>query len=102
MKKLILIILTVFQLNCFAQTSKQEYNFNYKVKEVLGDLNKDDLLDKVIITQDTLNENAPYRLQIFFQQPDRQFKLIATSVKMIEAQYPYGRDGYTLEIDSLI
>ena len=30
--------------------------------EVEGDLNKDSLPDKAIVTQDTLNENAPYRL----------------------------------------
>jgi uncharacterized protein YegP (UPF0339 family) len=62
--------------------------------EVEGDLNKDNLPDKLIITQDTLNENAPYRLQVFFKEPNGQFKLIITSTKIIAPQYPDGRKGY--------
>jgi hypothetical protein len=63
---------------------------------VEGDLNKDKLVDKVVITQDTLNENAPYRLQVFFKEANGQSKLIASSTKIIEPQYPDGRDGYSL------
>jgi len=62
--------------------------------EVSGDLNKDSLSDKVIVTQDTLNKNAPYKLQIFFKEPNGEFKLIVTSTKIIEPQYPNGRDGW--------
>ncbi len=62
--------------------------------EVEGDLNKDGLPDKVIVTQDTVHENAPYRLQVFFKEPSGQYKLIVTSTKIIEPQYPDGRDGY--------
>ena len=62
--------------------------------EVLGDLNKDNLTDKVIVTQDTLNENAPYRLQVFFKEQNGQSKLIATSIKLIAPEYPNGKDGY--------
>lgn len=63
--------------------------------EVEGDLNKDSLPDKVIVTQDTVHENAPYRLQVFFKEPSGQYKLIVTSTKIIEPQYPDGRDGYS-------
>ena len=94
MKKLTLIILILFELNGFAQTSTENYNFSHKIREVIGDLNKDNLLDKVIVTQDTLNENAPYRIQIFFNQPNGNSKLIVTSTKIIEPQYPDGKDGY--------
>lgn len=62
--------------------------------EVEGDLNKDSLLDKVIVTQDTINENAPYQLQVFFKEPNGNYKLIVTSTKIIEPQYPDGREGY--------
>ncbi len=62
--------------------------------EVKGDLNKDNLVDKVIITQDTLNINAPYRLQIFFEEPNGLSKLIVTTSKIIEPQYPNGKEGY--------
>ncbi|HRH51667.1 MAG TPA: hypothetical protein PLP23_23160 [Panacibacter sp.] len=94
MKKILLTVFILFQINSFAQTDIKNYNFSHKVMEVTGDLNKDGLPDKVSVTQDTLNENAPYRLQIFFKDNKGQFKLIATSTKIIEPQYPDGRNGY--------
>lgn len=95
MKQLLLIILIIFQFDSFAQTDTNRYSFNFKVAEVEGDLNKDSLIDKVVITQDTLNEKAPYRLQIFFTEPNGKLKLIVSSNKIIEPQYPDGRDGYS-------
>ena len=94
MKKYFLLILILSHLNVFTQISTQDYNFSYKVMEVTGDLNKDGLADKVVVTQDTLNENAPYRLQVFFKEAAGEWTLKATSVKIIEPQYPNGRDGY--------
>lgn len=94
MKRFILPIFILFQLDSFAQTDTISYNFDHKIMEVVGDLNKDNLQDKVIVTQDTLSEKAPYRLQVFFKEPNGQFKLIVTSAKIIEPQYPDGRDGY--------
>ncbi len=94
MKQAVLTIFLLLQLDSFAQTDITNYNFNHIVMEVNGDLNKDNLTDKVIVTQDTLNENAPYRLQIFFKEPSGQLKLIVSSTKLIESQYPDGRDGY--------
>jgi len=84
----------LFQLDSFAQTGTVNYNFDHNIMEVSGDLNKDSLSDKVIVTQDTLNKNAPYKLQIFFKEPNGEFKLIVTSTKIIEPQYPNGRDGW--------
>lgn len=94
MKQLILIISVLFHLNGLAQTDTINYNFDHKITEVAGDLNKDNLPDKVIVTQDTLNEKAPYRLQVFFSESSGQFKLIVTSTKIIEPQYPDGKNGY--------
>ena len=88
MRQIILTILFLFQLDSFAQTITKDYNFTHKIMEISGDLNKDSLTDKVIVTQDTLNENAPYKLQIFFKEPSGQSKLIVTSIKIIEPQYP--------------
>ena len=93
MRQLLLTFLIIFQLDSFAQTASK-LNFDHKVMEVRGDLNKDSLVDKVVVTQDTLNENAPYRLQIFFNEPNGPSKLIVTSTKIIEPQHPDGRDGY--------
>ena len=94
MKKLILLLLLLICVNTFSQTTSKKDTFTLLVTKVLGDLNKDNLEDKVVVTQDTINENAPYKLQIFFAQPNGQFKLIATSTKIIAPQYPNGRDGY--------
>lgn len=94
MRQFILTILILFQLDSFAQTDTVNYNFDHKIMEVIGDLNKDNLPDKVIVTQDTLNENAPYRLQVFFKEPNGEFKLIVTTTKIIEPQYPNGRNSY--------
>jgi hypothetical protein len=94
MNQLILTILTLFQLDSFAQSDTIEDNFNHKIIEVSGDLNKDNLIDKVIVTQDTLNEKAPYRLQVFFAEPNGKFKLAVASTKIIEPRYPDGRDGF--------
>ena len=94
MKQFILTIFVLLHLDSSAQNGTIHYNFDHKIMEVSGDLNKDNLLDKVIVSQDTLNENAPYRLQVFFKEPNGQFKLMVTSTKIIEPQYPNGRDGY--------
>ncbi|MFL9832048.1 hypothetical protein ABS764_14445 [Flavobacterium sp. ST-87] len=94
MKKLILLPLLLICVNTFSQTKSKKDTFTLLVTKVHGDLNKDNLEDKVVVTQDTINENAPYKLQIFFAQPNGQFKLIATSTKIITPQYPDGRDGY--------
>ena len=95
MKQIFLTILILFQLDSFAQTDTKNNRFNHKIMEVEGDLNKDNLVDKVVVTQDTLNENAPYKLQIFFKEPNGLSKLIVSSTEIIEPQYPDGRDGYS-------
>jgi hypothetical protein len=94
MKHFFIFFLILFQLKILAQTNATKYNFSKKITEVTGDLNKDNLPDKVIVTQDIIHEDAPYRLQIFFIQPNGQFKLIVTSINIIEPQYPHGRNGY--------
>ncbi len=94
MKKLILLILLLICVHTFSQTKNKKDTFTFLVTKVLGDLNKDNLEDKVIVTQDTINQNSPYKLQIFFAQPNGDFKLITTSTKIIAPQYPDGRDGY--------
>lgn len=94
MKQILIILLIVLQVNGFAQADTTQSNFNYPVLEVTGDLNKDNLPDKVVVTQDTLNEIAPYQLQIFFKEKSGGYKLVTASSKIIEPQYPEGRGGY--------
>ena len=94
MKHYILLFFILINFKSFSQTDITKVNFNYKISEVLGDLNKDKLLDKVIVSKDTLNENAPYKLEVFFQDLKGQFKLFIISTKIILPDYPIGRDGY--------
>ena len=94
MKKLILVILLLICADAFSQTKNKKDTFTFLVTKVIGDLNKDNLDDKVIVIQDTINQKSPYKLQIFFAQPNAEFKLIATSTKIIAPQYPDGREGY--------
>lgn len=95
MKHLLLTLFTLIHLYSYTQTVTTNYHFTHKVMEVEGDLNKDSLPDKAIVTQDTLNEKAPYRLQVFFKEPNGNYKRIVTSTKIIEPQYPDGRGGYS-------
>lgn len=95
MRKFILTSFIFFQLICFSQTKGEEYNFSHKIIEVFGDLNKDNLPDKAIVTQDTLHEKAPYRLQVFFKEANGTFKLVATSLTIIAPQYPNGQKEYS-------
>ena len=76
MNQAILTFLILLQLNSFAQQKNAILNFDYKIIEVVGDLNKDSLPDKVIVTQDTLNEKAPYKIEVFFKEPNGKLKLI--------------------------
>jgi hypothetical protein len=62
------------------------------VSTVKGDLNKDKLIDSVIVSQDTIAPTFPYKLQIFFSAPDGTPVLIASSSKVIEPQYPDGKE----------
>ncbi len=94
MKQSLLILLIIFQLKSSAQTGTDHSHFNYHVMEAEGDLNKDNVADKVVVCQDSLNDNAPYRLQIFFKEGNGRSKLIVSSTTIIEPQYPDGRDSY--------
>jgi hypothetical protein len=94
MKKYILVIVLLIVVDTFSQANDEKDNFTFLVSTVIGDLNKDNLEDIVIVKQDTTNQNSPYKLQIYFAQPNGELKLIATSTKIIAPQYPDGRDGY--------
>lgn len=94
MKQILIILLTVLQVNSFAQSDTTRYNFDHIIMTVAGDLNKDNLPDKVVVIQDTLSETAPYQVQIFFKEKSGDYKLVTASSKVIEPQYPEGKGGY--------
>ena len=91
MKKLFVLLLLI-SVNVCAQNKTQP--FKVLIEEVKGDLNKDGLPDLVKLTQDTLEDEAPYRLQVFFAQPGGKWKLIVSSDQVIAPQFPNGKDGY--------
>ncbi|MEO6175031.1 MAG: hypothetical protein ABIP27_07760 [Flavobacterium circumlabens] len=72
----------------------QKDNFTKKITKVNGDLNKDGLADYVLVLQDTLSDNAPYKLEIYFAEANGSFKRILSSVKAIDPAFPEGKKGY--------
>lgn len=94
MKKTLFIALMLLScIRVYSQNISLNNNFNVQIREDEGDLNKDGLIDRVIVSMDTINETRPLRLQIFFSQPDGKFKLMVSSTKIIEAQYPIEKKG---------
>lgn len=90
--KLICLFLILFPSALFAQKSRS--HFTHEITRLKGDLNKDKIDDLVIVTQDTLNDIAPYKLEIFFTQPGNKSKLIVSTTKAIGPQYPEGKNGF--------
>lgn len=90
MNKLCIFVFLFICSNVFAQNRKA--NFDHTVMTAEGDLNKDGIKDVVIVMQDTLQESAPYRIQVFFRDAQKELQLITSSTKLIEAQYPDGRE----------
>jgi len=91
MKKILLLICALTQINIYAHAQKIKDNFNCTVRTEKGDLNKDVLTDKIIVSMDTVNESQPLRLQIFFLKPNGKYVLHVSTEKLIEPQYPDGK-----------
>ncbi|MCV9931584.1 hypothetical protein OIU80_04765 [Flavobacterium sp. LS1R47] len=94
MNKAILFLLVFITSSLIAQKNNQKDKFVVQIKKVKGDLNKDNLADLVVVTQDTINEKAPYKVEVFFAQPNGAFKQIVSTTKAIDNQYPEGKNGY--------
>lgn len=90
MKKIIVLILAFTQTIVYAQQKKVKDNFNVQIRLEKGDLNKDGLTDKTVIMMDTIDTTVPLRLQIFFLQPNKKFKMVFSSTDVIEPQYVNG------------
>ncbi|WP_316847962.1 hypothetical protein [Pedobacter psychrodurus] len=90
MKRIIVLFLVLVQTVVYAQQKKAKDNFNVQIRLEEGDLNKDGLIDKTVITMDTIAASVPLRLQIFFLQPNKKFKLVFSSTDVIEPQYVNG------------
>jgi len=91
MIKRFLVLMLLISLKVGAQNKKND--FHNLITEVRGDLNRDGFPDLIRVTQDTIADTRPYRLQVFFTQPNGKLKLIVTTDQVIEAEFPNGRDG---------
>jgi len=95
MKNKLLIFLVLASMNMYAQQQKNIEHFTVRVREEVGDLNKDGLQDKVILTMDTVDAQQPLKLQIFLLQSNRKLRLEFSSKEVFNPQYPnekYGGD----------
>lgn len=92
----ILFFLLLAPFTTFCQNDQVELSFNNLVSLVYGDMNNDGVMDVAMVSQDTINEFAPYRLEIFFTQKNGDKKLIISTDKAIQPQFPNGRNQYTL------
>ncbi|MFV8282861.1 hypothetical protein ACNKXS_15050 [Christiangramia marina] len=86
-----LLFLLIFLpiINSYAQT---ESNFDHFVMSEIGKINNDKIIDSVAITQDTIDEKRPYRLEVFFGQNDKSYKLALKTDKAILLNFPGGRN----------
>lgn len=89
MRKLILLILLSAHTGLYSQNRKSADNFTEIVGVEEGDLNKDNVTDKMIATTIKTDETRPFRFQIFLSQPgSKKLKLVVSTTKLFESQYP--------------
>ncbi|KFC19455.1 hypothetical protein [Chryseobacterium sp. FH1] len=90
-KQIFIINLMLISLVVNGQQQISNSTFTVSVREEIGDLNGDGLADKVAIKMDTADITKPLQLEIFFQQKDSKYKLVASSTKLLAPQY--NKDG---------
>lgn len=97
MKKLfpyIILVLFLTSSNLHSQNATDKNNFSFQVQDEEGDLNNDNLPDHIVLKMDTITETRPLRLQIYLSQPNNNPpKLIISTTKLIESQYPSYKNG---------
>jgi len=76
----------------YSQNTVSKDNFTFQVQEE-GDLNNDKINDKIVLEMNLEDETRPLRLQIFLSQPDKKLKLVVSSTRIIESQYPIHKKG---------
>lgn len=93
MTKTLLIFLVLTQITIYGQTQKLKDTFTITIRNEEGDLNNDGLIDKVLLKMDTINETQPLKLEIYFLQKDKKYKLNVSTEKLMRPQYPNGKYG---------
>lgn len=87
-----IVLISSLLAGIFTYSQQKQHPF-VQVREEFGDLNKDGLQDKVTVSMDTVNAEQPLKLEIFFLQPNKKFKLIVSSTEIMNPQYPKGKYG---------
>ncbi|MBD3904073.1 hypothetical protein NAL32_05515 [Chryseobacterium sp. Ch-15] len=93
MKNTLLIFLVFVSINIYSQQQGNTEHFTVRVREEIGDLNKDGLQDKIVLAMDTVNTQRPLKLQIFLLQSNRKLRLEFSSKDVFNPQYPNGKYG---------
>ncbi|MGI9653172.1 hypothetical protein [Chryseobacterium sp. RLHN22] len=89
MKKTFILLPLFLTAHIFAQQNDNRNNFML-LKQAVGDLNRDGLQDKIILSEDTTHSSRPLRLQIFFLGSDRKFKSAFSSTEVFEFNHSDG------------
>lgn len=89
----IALLLLLATANVYSQKKGNKDNYTFQVQKEVGDLNRDKQNDKVMVEMDIEDETRPLRLQIFLSQPDKKLKVVVSSTKIIESQYPINKKG---------
>lgn len=96
MKNLTLYILFFLfaKANLYSQKTVNKDNYTFQVQKEKGDLNKDNILDEIFLKMDTIDNTGSVWLQIYLSQPNtKKLKLVVSSTKIIEPQYPIEKKG---------
>lgn len=96
MRFFLCVLLISFTSILYAQQDdvKEIYYYKIEITKAIGDLNNDGLNDLVVVTQDTIAEKQPYKLQIFFAKPDGSDSLYIETTTAVLPNYPEGKKGY--------
>ncbi|AZA92614.1 Uncharacterised protein [Chryseobacterium nakagawai] len=96
MKKIsssIVIFLLLANVNLYSQKAANKNNYTSLIQEEIGDLNNDKRNDRIMVEMDVIDDTRPVRVQIFLSQPDKKLKLVVSSTKIIEDEYPADKNG---------
>lgn len=92
----ILLLLILSPLFVLCQNGIRKINigdFSEPIRQVIGDLNNDGLLDSISVSMDLTDETRPLKFEVFFLQSNQNHELIVSTTKLIEAQYPVEKNG---------
>lgn len=90
MKKTNLIFsIFIISISIFSNIGQAQTTDNYFLyQESKGDLNKDNIIDKVVVLKDTINPKSAYKIQIYFEDANGSSNLVLESDKAVISDFP--------------